>query len=205
MGSSFKDALSFTMRWEGGFVDDPDDPGGRTNKGITQKTYNRWRKKHGHAPVDVLYIDDKEVNEIYAEGYWVPPHCPELARKLDLVQFDTAVNMGVRRAIMVLQEGIGCRADGQFGPITADAVQKCEPEDTMKAYCDIREGFYRRLVERRPRLKKFLRGWLNRLNALRAEVNLLEYESNIGVDFGDANHIAKVPDLEEGESLEPWR
>jgi lysozyme family protein len=203
--SVFHNALSFILRWEGGFVDDPDDPGGRTNKGVTQKTYNAWRKKHGLAQADVLNINEKEIDEIYAEGYWVPPHCPELARNLDLIQFDTAVNMGVRRAIRILQEGIGCKPDGQFGPITAAAVRNCDPYTTMKAYCDIREGFYRRLVERKPKLKKFLRGWLNRLNALRAEVGLLELESKIEVDFGDAGHIAKVPDLEEGEPLEPWR
>ncbi len=203
--SSFHNALTFILRWEGGFVDDPDDPGGRTNKGVTQKTYNRWRQKHGLDPADVLYIDAEEVDQIYAEGYWVPPHCPELARNLDLIQFDTAVNMGVRRAVMILQEGLGCKADGQFGPITTKAAHDCDPEAVMKVYCDIRECFYRRLVERKPRLKKFLRGWLNRLNSLRAEVGLMDLESHIGVDFGDADHIAKVPDLVEGEPLEPWR
>ena len=203
--SAFNDALAFVLQWEGGFVDDPDDPGGRTNKGITQKTYNRWRQKHGLEQSDVLYIDPKEVDRIYAEGYWVPPRCPELARHLDLIQFDTAVNMGVRRAVMILQQGLGCKADGQFGPITAKAAHHCDPDATMKAYCDIREGFYRRLVGRKPRLKKFLRGWLNRLNALRGEVGLMHLELPFGVDFGDADHIAKVPDLAEGQPLEPWR
>jgi lysozyme family protein len=202
---AFRNALAFILRWEGGFVDDPDDPGGRTNKGITQKTYNRWRQRQGLGQADVLHIDPKEVDQIYVEGYWVPPHCPELAQHLDLIQFDTAVNMGVRRAVMILQEGLGCKADGQFGPITAKAAHHCDPDAVMKVYCDIREGFYRRLVERKPRLKKFLRGWLNRLNALRGEVGLVHLELPFGVDFGDAGHIAKVPDLEEGELMEPWR
>ena len=203
--SPFHSALLFILKWEGGFVDDRDDPGGRTNKGITQKTYNRWRKKHSLEQADVLYIEDKEVDAIYSEDYWLPPRCPELARNLDLIQFDTAVNMGVRRAIMILQEGIGCTPDGQFGPITSEAVNNCELYPTMKVYCSIREGFYRRLVERRPKLGKFLKGWLNRLNALRAQVGLIQLESNIQVDFGDADYIAKIPDLNEGELLEPWR
>lgn len=203
--SAIQNALPFILQWEGGFVDDPDDPGGRTNKGITQKTYNGWREKHDLPPADVKDISDREVDEIYAEFYWVPPHCPELVRSLDLIQFDTAANMGVRRAIKVLQEALHCEPDGDFGPITAEAAERCDPFTTMLTYCDIREGFYRRLAERKPKLKKFLKGWLNRLNALRAEVGLVRSAPGLGVDFGDAAYIAKVPDLDEGEPLEPWR
>jgi lysozyme family protein len=56
----FHNALAFILRWQGGFVDDPDDPGGRTIKGITQKTDNRWRQRHGLGQADVLHIDPEE-------------------------------------------------------------------------------------------------------------------------------------------------
>ena len=92
---AFDSALKFVLRWEGGFVDHPNDPGGRTNKGITQKVYDGWRGRQGRAAQDVQLIGDDEVHSIYASDYWVPPRCDLLATPLDLVQFDTAVNMGV--------------------------------------------------------------------------------------------------------------
>jgi lysozyme family protein len=192
---AFEASLPFIMRWEGGYVDHPDDPGGRTNKGVTQKTYDRWRTRQGLPTRHVRLVEDDEVETIYASGYWVPPRCDLLQRQLDLVQFDTAVNMGVGRAVRLLQAALGCDVDGDFGPQTANAASGCELAGTIIAYCDEREAFYRRLAERRPRLGVFLKGWLNRLNALRSEVGLPGYEATLPLDFGDTGYVAKVPDF----------
>jgi lysozyme family protein len=135
------------------------------------------------------------VEAIYESGYWIPPRCDLLRRRLDLVQFDTAVNMGARRAVRFLQEAVGCRVDGDFGPRTEEAAAACDVAATLQAYCDARLAYYHRLAERRPDLRVFLRGWTNRVNALRAEVDLPGYEATRGVDFGDADYIARVPDL----------
>lgn len=67
----------------------------------------------------------------------------------------------------------------------------------VKAYCDARESYYRRLAEQKPKLAVFLKGWLNRLNALRNEVGLRGFEAAIPLDFGDAGYIAKIPDVGE--------
>ena len=64
-------ALKFVLRWVGGFVDLPDDPGGRTNKGVTQKVYDQWRARQGAAPQDVKLISEDEVHSIYEAGYWL--------------------------------------------------------------------------------------------------------------------------------------
>jgi lysozyme family protein len=201
--SALAASLPFIMSWEGGFVDDPDDPGGRTNKGITQATYDRWRTRQGQPARDVKVIGDDEVQAIYEAFYWIPARCNLLRRKLDLIQFDTAVNMGTNRAVRILQTALGCGVDGVFGRETQDAAGACDVGSAMIAHCDIREGIYRRLPERNPKLKKFLKGWLNRLNALRAEIGLPGFEAVPEVNFGDADHIAKMPDLHEGEQLEP--
>ena len=66
------------------------------------------------------------MNAIYEEGYWLPPGCDLLQRRLDLVQFDTAVNMGVGRAVRMLQGALGCAVDGDFGPITREAAETCD-------------------------------------------------------------------------------
>jgi lysozyme family protein len=62
---SFAAALPFILRWEGGFVDDPDDRGGRTNKGVTQAVYQAWRADQGLPGQDVRQINDQEVASIW--------------------------------------------------------------------------------------------------------------------------------------------
>jgi lysozyme family protein len=193
--AAFEAALPFVLRWEGGFVDHPNDPGGRTNKGVTQKVYDAWRRRQGLPQRDVKMIEHDEVLAIYEAGYWIPPRCDLLEPQLNLVQFDTAVNMGVGRAVRFLQQALGCGVDGDFGPTTERAVASCDPGDTIVKYCDAREAFYRNLASTKPNLAVFLKGWLNRLNALRREVGLPGYESAVTLDFGDTGYIAKVPDI----------
>jgi lysozyme family protein len=194
-------ALRFVLRWEGGFVDHPNDPGGRTNKGVTQKVYDGWRARQGLAQRDVKLIDEAEAHTIYATHYWVPPRCDRLDTPLDLVQFDTAVNMGVGRAVRFLQAAVGCGVDGDFGPGTERAVAGCDAGTVVADYCKRRERFYVSLAQNNPRLAVFLKGWMNRLNALRKEVGLPGYESAARLDFGDAGYIARVPDIGEDPSI----
>jgi lysozyme family protein len=198
---ALESALKFVLRWEGGFVDHPNDPGGRTNKGVTQKVYDGWRARQGLARQDVKLIADTEVHAIYATDYWLPPRCDRLVTPLDLVQFDTAVNMGVGRAVRFLQGAAGCGVDGDFGPGTERAVAGCDAGTLVADYCKRREAFYVGLAQKNPRLAVFLKGWMNRLNALRREIGLPGYESAATLDFGDAGYIARVPDIGEDPSI----
>jgi lysozyme family protein len=193
----FERSLPFVLRWEGGFVDNPRDRGGRTNRGITQKVYDSWRQQQGASPRDVQLLEDAEMRAIYQAQYWLPPRCDLLESALDLVQIDTAVNMGPGRAVQFLQSAMGCGVDGQFGPTTQKAIQECDLGATTAACCDAREQYYRALVARDPTQAIFLRGWMNRLNALRVEAGLPGYEAAVSVDFGDTGFIAKVPDVGE--------
>ncbi len=193
--AAFESSLPFILRWEGGYVNNPNDPGGATNKGVTQTVYDDWRRKQGLPPRGVKQITDAEVQAIYDTGYWLPPRCNVLQQPLDLVQFDTAVNMGPGRAVRFLQRAVGCAVDGGFGPNTLKSVDACDLGATLVTYCNEREAYYRRLAERNPKLKIFLKGWLNRLNALRKEVGLPGFEAAAPLDFGDTDHIARVPDL----------
>jgi len=193
--AAFDASLPFVLRWEGGFVNHPADPGGATNRGITQKVYDTWRRGQGSAPRSVQELEDAEMQAIYRGNYWAPPHCDDVGTPLDLVQFDTAVNMGVGRAVRLLQQAVGAPPDGSFGPATLQCVAGCEPGKAVAAYCQAREDFYRQLVASKPELAVFLKGWLNRLNALRREVGLPGFESaRDAVDFGDTGYVAKVPD-----------
>ena len=193
----FVAALPFVLRWEGGFVNHPKDPGGATNKGITQAVYDDWRRSQGAATQSVQLITDADVQAIYEKQYWLPAHSQELQTPLDLVQFDTAVNMGVGRAVRFLQHCAGCSVDGAYGKNTADAVAACDQGQAVIEYCNARESYYRTLADKNPDLAVFLKGWLNRVNALRAQAGLPGFERRgpPSVDFGDAGYIRKIPDL----------
>lgn len=99
----FEKALKFVLKWEGGYVNNPNDKGGATNKGITQSTYNAWLRSKGQNPKDVRNITDSEVKEIYYNNYWLKAECNNMSEKFAILSFDTAVNMGVSRVQEFLQ------------------------------------------------------------------------------------------------------
>lgn len=199
----FQAALPFVLRWEGGFVDHPADPGGATNKGVTQAVYDGWRARQGLPRRSVRELLDEEMHAIYESGYWMAAKCPVLPGPLDVVQFDTAVNMGVGRAVRFLQQSVGAGVDGDFGPGTERCVANCDPGMALVKYCDAREAFYRGIVERKPSQGVFLKGWMNRLNSLRKFVGLPGFESaSDEVDLGDAPYMARVPDIGQDPALD---
>ncbi len=191
----FSESLPFILRWEGGYVDHPNDPGGKTNMGVTQAVYDDWRKKANQPAQSVRTISDAEVQAIYESGYWLPPRCDLLEQALDLVQFDTAVNMGVGRAIRFLQQSLGCTVDGGIGPKTQEAIATCDSGDTIVTFCQAREDYYRRLAQSNPKLAVFLPGWLNRLNALRQEAGLPGYAKTRGIESARPEPTARIPDI----------
>lgn len=193
--AAFQAALPFVLRWGGGYVDHPADPGGATNQGIAQRLYDDWRTRRGLPVRDVRQIRDDESHAIYEGGSWVPARCDLLQWPLDLVQFDTAAVMGVGRAVRMLQASLGCGVDGDFGPGTRRAAEACDAGAAAAAYCDRREAFHRGLAQKEPKLAAFLKGWMNRLDALREEAGLPGYEAAAPLDFGDTGHVARVPDL----------
>jgi len=147
--SDFDNALRFVLSVEGGYVNDPDDPGGATNFGITQKAYDAWCDSHSSSRGDVKWIPQNVVADIYQSGYWKVAGCDSLPWPMNLVIFDTAVNEGFGVALAVARA-----ADG-LGPLAAIAV---------------RRYIYRKLADGNPTLAKFLTGWMNRLEALRREL-----------------------------------
>ena len=195
MNDSFQDALTFVLHWEGGLRDDPHDKGGRTNRGITQSVYNAWRASRGLAKQDVADIEDSEVRDIYQGGYWAPTGCPSLPQGLDLLTFDTAVNMGVGRSLRFLQAVVGCAVDGHYGPLTQAAAAACDQLLAKRAYCDHRKRFYQGIVASDPDQQEFLAGWLNRLAAVARAIGLKAYETpNPDAATLEVSSMAKVPD-----------
>ena len=131
--------MEFVFKYEGGYVNDPSDPGGETKYGISKWAYPMLNIK-------TLTKDDAE--RLYCNDYWKPAGCNSLPWPVDIVMFDTAVNCGLKRAAK-FHEG----------------AMKVPHEEAM-AIIRKRELFYLRLAENR-RFRKYKRGWLNRINSLR--------------------------------------
>lgn len=157
----FIKALPFILSEEGGYVNDPADSGGATNKGVTQTTYDSHRRSSGYDPRDVRFITNDEVSSIY-EDYWKDSRSAELPAGLNLMHFDFAVNAGIRRAALTLQKILGVTQDAVIGPKTLAAAEEKNDESLISAYASERRAFYNGLAERRPKDKRFLRGWLLR-------------------------------------------
>ncbi len=172
MTDRFKECLRFVLKWEGGLSNHPDDPGGLTNKGITQRVYDAWRTSKGLQKRSVAMITDEEVQQIYWERYWLPSHAHDLPPPLDLVVFDTAVNCGVGTALRLLQQALKEMGyydgilDGVWGLKTQKAIERVKAEgkvdSVVKKLIALRNQHYRRIADRNPKLRVFLKGWFNR-------------------------------------------
>lgn len=168
---SFERALPLILRLEGGRVDNPDDRGGRTNYGITQATYDRWRTAQRLPKADVWEITPQEVQAIYAADYWTAACCDRLAWPAALVHFDGAVNHGVRQATLFMQRALNVKDDGIIGPVTLAAMEGADPDRLAEAILWLRLRLYFDLSAK-PGQLQFLRGWLRRLLHVRTEAGL---------------------------------
>lgn len=156
---NFAPSLAAVLQHEGGKVDDPQDPGGRTAFGITQRVYDDWRCAQGLNERDVWLIDQDEVAAIYRKRYWDACRCSELPSGVDYCVFDFAVNSGASRAIRYLQRAAGVNDDGKLGPITLGAVRAKPACETVAVISAARLAFLSQL----PTFSRFGRGWTARV------------------------------------------
>jgi lysozyme family protein len=155
---SFEACLPIILQSEGGFVNNPADPGGATNLGVTIGTLSTWLKRPATV-ADVQALTAATVAPIYQANYWNVTFCDSWDAGVDLMVFDAAVNQGPGRAIMTLQTALGVTADGGVGPATLAAAQMEDAADTITKMAATREAFYRSLST----FSVFGTGWLNRL------------------------------------------
>lgn len=168
---NFERALKFVLKAEGGFVNHPHDKGGKTNKGILQRVYDRYRDDRQEDRQCVSKISDEEVEDIYYNEYWVPGKCYKFPWPLYALHFDGCVNTGVGQAGKFLQRAVGAKDDGAIGPKTImayeDKVKDIGVDAIVQHILAQRAGFYKLLVELDPTQKSFINGWNNRLDNLK--------------------------------------
>lgn len=145
MSEAFENAVSFTLKYEGGYVNNPSDSGGETNFGISKRSYPE---------IDIKNLTAQKAKEIYYKDYWLGAGCDKLPPLTATALFDTGVNVGVSQAKKWLDT------------TKADA-------DSAKQILDKREEFYMTLVAKNSsKYSQFLRGWNKRVAALRSYLGL---------------------------------
>ena len=159
MLNNFAFCLAFTLSQEGGYSDDPDDPGGATNQGITLATFNDYAGP-GLTAANLQAMTDQERDQIYREGYWNTIEGDDLPLGIDLVLFDFGVNAGPDTSAKTLQTALGVTADGAIGPITLAAAQAASPLVLINELTLARINYYESLGQ-----TEFINGWLNRTKA----------------------------------------
>ncbi|OED44056.1 hypothetical protein ACH42_08425 [Endozoicomonas sp. (ex Bugula neritina AB1)] len=151
--SSFEIAIAFVLGEEGGFVDDPADNGGATKYGISQRSY---------PDLNIQSLTIEQVKTIYHDDYWQKCRCGELPAAVACVVMDTAVNMGIGRAIRLLQEALRVTVDGIMGPKTIEAAYLNPPLFYLGDYFSYRARRYHTIVVRGQGSSRFIRGWFKR-------------------------------------------
>ena len=158
----FKAALAFTLTWEGGLVEHPDDPGGLTNYGISQRAY----------PLeDIRNLSRARVEQIYSEDYWDKIEGDKLPPEVAFVLFDYAVHAGTKRAIRDLQTIVHAVSDGIMGAKTHHALSFFLVPYVVEQLLLARGRLMVRLGQR-EKYTPFLAGWINRLVANAARWNI---------------------------------
>ena len=149
MNSSFKPAVERVLRAEGGYVNDPADPGGETKFGISKAAY---------PALDIAALTEDDARLIYRRDYWEACRCDLLPAPLDWLVFDAAVNQGVQAAGKMLQGAVGVAVDGKIGPATVAAAKHADAEAPAR-FMTLRAMRY----ASSPGWVRYGAGWVKRL------------------------------------------
>jgi lysozyme family protein len=164
MTKNFRDCLELVLKSEGGYIDHPKDPGGRTNLGVTQRVWEEWIG-HPATEKDMRELTPAIVAPMYEMRYWRTSYCEKLPRGLDLLVFSMAVNAGAGRSVKLLQDAIGVLPDGVIGPNTMAKINEANVETLIDKFSEARTAYYKGL----KLFPVFGVGWLRRTESERKE------------------------------------
>lgn len=172
MQKNTADVLRLIGASEGGYVNHPKDPGGPTNLGVTQRTYDAWLRSRGRHSRDVRDITRSEADQIFTEQYLAPVRFDDLPDGLDYAMADFSVNSGPSRAVRTLQAvlnamGAKLAVDGHLGVLTLAEIRarRRHVSAIIGALCDARLAFLRSLGT----WGTFGAGWTKRVEFVRAQ------------------------------------
>lgn len=172
--ADFEKAFQQTMKAEGGYVNDPDDPGGETYKGIARRMNPKWegwvtldrlKRLGSNFPrnLDSDMVLQKQVSVFYKRGYWDRVRGDELVNQ-EMAEsiFDFGVNAGPVTSIRLAQMVVGVEADGLLGDETLKKINNELPRTFLAVFALNKIGRYIKICEDRPTSRKYFYGWIKR-------------------------------------------
>ena len=157
--AKFEAAIPLVLQHEGGYVNDPTDPGGETNYGISKRSY---------PDIDITNLTQEQAKEIYERDFWDKTWNDIMSQDMATTLLDASVNMGRTAAVKLLQQSVNhvygkalLEVDGVFGTHTLNAVNAAS-EEVLREFRASRTIFYVDLAWEKPTMKKFLAGWIRR-------------------------------------------
>lgn len=175
MQTNFNASLDRVLVHEGGWSDNPKDPGGATMKGVTLQTFRRYYGSN-QSKQNLRNISTEQLGHIYRKGFWNVCYCDQLPAGLDYCVFDAAVNSGPGNSIKWLQAAVGSPQDGGMGPNTLAKVKAHgDVVALINKTCDRRLGFLKSLKT----WSTFGKGWGSRVEGVRtAALNMASGQSS---------------------------
>ena len=165
--ADYKKLTPFVLKYEGGIVDDPDDAGGFTNKGVTLKTFRSVYGKD-KTKEDLINITDEQWGKIFKEYYWDKFRADDIeSQSVANMAVDWAYNAGVGTVAKKIQNIVGTKPDGIVGSGTLKLINTKDHKELFEQIKAARILFYKKLVEKKPTNAKFLKGWLDRVEAIK--------------------------------------
>ena len=159
--ANFAEAINYVLENEGGYSNDPNDPGGATNFGIEQRDWPQ---------VNIATITRDQAISWYLPNYWnKAPYDNINSQQIATKLFDTHVNCGMKSAFMMAQKALGFsepNIDGNLGPMTLAAINQANTQHFLDELVTVLTLHYKLLEQQNPKLVVFDRGWMARATKL---------------------------------------
>jgi lysozyme family protein len=171
--ADFAQAFQKVLKHEGGYVNDPDDPGGETYKGVARKIHSKWdgwyiidtRKRQPGFPksLDADLELQERIKQFYEANYWDRIKGDDIINQdVAMSIFDFAVNAGVGTSASLAQMVVGENADGIIGVNSLTKINQFDPEHFLASFTIAKIVRYISIVKKRPTSQKYFYGWVRR-------------------------------------------
>lgn len=171
--ASITKIVPIILKWEGGYVNDKDDKGGATNRGVTLETYKLYKKRKGEPDPGVRELKKMSSDEwmdILRLFYWDKCKGDDIySQSVADMLVDFAWHSGVKKAVTTIQKIVGVKEDGIFGIRTLTAVNGMDAHLLFDNIKKERVEYLKYICKMRPANAKFKKGWLNRVNSIEYE------------------------------------
>ena len=171
--ANFKEAFDLVIKNEGGYVNDPDDAGGETYKGVARKMNSNWPgwiivdllKRQPNFPSNLnnnIELQD-EIERIYKINYWDKLRCDRISdQRVANTIFDFGVNAGTSTAAILAQKVVNEKEDGVLGEKSITGINQMEPDKFLAFYTIVKIARYIQIVKSRPTNQKYFYGCVRR-------------------------------------------